>query len=126
VSHETVYETLYLQARGGLRTRLRTVLRTGRTRRVDRSRAGLVRGGIRGVISISDRPEVVEDRAVPGFWEGDLIIGKGGRSRVATLVGRTTRLVMLVRTPCDRCADRVAYLLGEKMRTLPGAHEGGT
>jgi transposase, IS30 family len=67
----------YLQARGGLRTRLRTALRTGRTRRVDRSRASVVRGGIRGVISISDRPEVVEDRAVPGSWEGDLIIGKG-------------------------------------------------
>jgi transposase, IS30 family len=116
ISHETIYETLYLQARGELRTRLRTALRTGRTRRVDRSRASVVRGGM---INISDRPAVVEDRAVPGFWEGDLIIGKGGRSQIATLVERTTRLVMLVRIPYDRCADRVAYLLGEKMRTLP-------
>jgi len=57
---------------------------------------------------------------VPGFWEGDLIIGKGGRSQIATLVERATRYVMLVRVPYDRTADRVAIVLAQKMGTLPG------
>ncbi|WP_239406146.1 IS30 family transposase, partial [Frankia sp. Cj3] len=60
-----------------------------------------------------------DDRAVPGFWEGDLIIGKGNKSQIATLVDRTTRFVMLVRIPYDRNAERVAYLLAKKMETLP-------
>jgi IS30 family transposase len=119
VSGETIYECLYLQARGALRTELKLALRTGRTRRVDRSRTAVSRGKIRDMINISERPKEVEDRAVPGFWEGDLIIGKGSKSQIATLVERTTRFTMLVRIPYDRTAERVALLLAAKMETLP-------
>jgi IS30 family transposase len=119
VSHETVYECLYLQARGELRTQLRLALRKGRTRRVNRSRPAVARGTIPDMVNISERPVEADDRAVPGFWEGDLIIGKGGRSQIATLVERRTRFVMLVRIPYDRTAERVALLLAAKMSTLP-------
>jgi IS30 family transposase len=119
VSHETIYECLYLQARGALRTELRLALRQGRTRRVNRSRTAVTRGKIKDMVNISERPKEAEDRAVPGFWEGDLIIGKGNKSQIATLVERQTRFVMLVRIPYDRTADRVAYLLAKKMETLP-------
>ena len=119
VSHETIYECLYLQARGELRTQLRLALRSGRTRRVSHSRTSQVRGRIVDMVNISERPKEADDRAVPGFWEGDLIIGKGGKSQIATLVERTTRFTMLVRIPYDRTAERVAILLAEKMRTLP-------
>jgi IS30 family transposase len=119
VSHETIYECLYLQARGELRTELTVALRQGRTRRVNRSRATVARGKIRDMVNISERPKEAEDRAVPGFWEGDLIIGKGNKSQIATLVDRTTRFVLLVRIPYDRTAERVAALLAKKMQTLP-------
>ena len=119
VSHETIYQSLYLQARGELRTQLKTALRQGRTRRVNRSRATAARGKIPDMVNISERSVEAEDRAVPGFWEGDLIIGKGGKSQIATLVERTSRYVMLVRIPYDRTAQRVAMLLGQKMETLP-------
>ena len=119
VSHETIYECLYLQARGELRTELKLALRRGRTRRVSRSRTSATRGKIRDMVNISERPKEAEDRAVPGFWEGDLIIGKGNKSQIATLVERKTRFVMLVRIPYDRNAERVARLLAKKMETLP-------
>jgi IS30 family transposase len=119
ISHETIYESLYLQARGALRTELTLALRTGRARRVGRSRASLSRGKIKDMVNISERPSEAADRAVPGFWEGDLIIGKGNKSQIATLVERTTRFVMLVRIPYDRNAERVAGLLAKKMETLP-------
>jgi IS30 family transposase len=119
VSHETIYQTLYLQARGELRTQLKLALRSGRARRVSRSRTTVASGKIRDMINISERPPEAEDRAVPGFWEGDLIIGKANRSQIATLVERTTRFVMLIRIPYDRNAVRVAALLSRKMQTLP-------
>jgi IS30 family transposase len=119
VSHETIYECLYLQARGQLRTELKLALRRGRTRRVSRSRPTVARGSIKDMVNISERPVEADDRAVPGFWEGDLIIGKGNKSQIATLVERTTRFVMLVRIPFDRTAERVAFLLAAKMETLP-------
>jgi transposase, IS30 family len=119
VSAETVYQTLYLQARGELRTQLTLALRRGRTRRVPRSRPAVARGTIPGMVNISERPPEAADRAVPGFWEGDLVLGKGNRSQIATLVERASRYTMLVRIPYDRTADRVALLLGKKMQTLP-------
>lgn len=119
VSHETVYQTLYLQARGELRTQLKLALRRGRAQRVNRSRASLTRGKIPDMVNISERPPEAEDRSVPGFWEGDLIIGKANKSQIATLVERQTRFVMLVRIPYDRNAERVSTLLGKKMEHLP-------
>ncbi|MGH4011762.1 MAG: IS30 family transposase [Pseudonocardiaceae bacterium] len=119
VSHETIYQTLYLQARGELRTELKLALRQGRARRVPRSRAALSRGKIPDMVNISERPAEADDRAVPGFWEGDLIIGKGGKSQIATLVERSSRFTMLVKIPYDRCAERVTALLARKMETLP-------
>jgi IS30 family transposase len=71
------------------------------------------------MVSISERPAEAADRAVPGFWEGDLIIGKGNKSQVATLVECTTRFVLLVKIPYDRNAGRVAGLLARKMESLP-------
>jgi transposase, IS30 family len=119
VAHETIYQTLYLQARGELRTQLKLALRSGRARRVSRSRTAVATGKIRDMINISERPPEAADRAVPGFWEGDLIVGKANRSQIATLVERTTRFVMLVRIPYDRTAERVVALLARKMQTLP-------
>jgi IS30 family transposase len=119
VSHETIYECLYLQARGQLRTGLKVSLRSGRARRLPRSRAAVARGTIRDMVNISERPAEAADRAVPGFWEGDLIIGKGNKSQIATLVERATRFVLLVKIPYDRNADRVAALLARKMESLP-------
>ncbi len=119
VSHETIYETLFLQARGELRTQLKLALRTGRARRISPSRTAQARGRIVDMVNISERPKEADDRAVPGFWEGDCILGKGNKSQIATLVERSTRFVMLVRIPYDRTAERVAYLLAKKMETLP-------
>jgi IS30 family transposase len=119
VSHETVYETLYLQARGELRTQLKLALRTGRARRVPRDRVQAAKGQISGMVNISDRPEEASDRAIPGNLEGDLIIGKGGKSQIATLVDRHSRFTILVKIPYDRTAERVAALLAEKIQTLP-------
>ena len=122
VSHETIYQTLFIQAKGTLRAEVRQALRQGRIRRRPRSRAsqgvGQI-GKIKDMVLISERPPEAEDRAVPGFWEGDLIIGKDNASQIATLVERTTRYVELVRIPYDRNAERVAHLLSKKMNTLP-------
>ncbi|MDQ2876121.1 MAG: IS30 family transposase, partial [Actinomycetota bacterium] len=119
VSCETIYESLYLQARGELRTQLKLALRTGRARRVPRSRAQRPHGQIQGMVNISERPPEHSDRAVPGNLEGDLIIGKGSKSQIASLVDRNSRFTVLVRIPYDRTADRVAGLLARKMESLP-------
>lgn len=119
VSHETVYQALFLQARGELRTQLRLALRTGRARRVPRGATRPKQARIAGMVTISERPAEVADRAVPGHWEGDLIVGKGGKSQVATLVERHSRFVLLARVPYDRTADRVALILARKIGCLP-------
>jgi len=124
VSHETIYECLYLQAKGELRTELKLALRRGGVRRVTHDRTVKPKGQIIGMVNISERPKEADDRSVPGFWEGDLIIGKGGKSQIATLVERATRYTLLVKIPYDRTADRVAILLALKMRTLPAIMQG--
>ncbi|WP_425286436.1 transposase [Actinopolyspora xinjiangensis] len=95
VSHETIYRALFLQARGQLRTDLKLAPRSGRARRVSPSRTAETRGKIPGMTMISDRPKEADDRAVPGFWEGDLIPGKTNQSQIATPVERHTRYTML-------------------------------
>ncbi len=119
VSHETIYQALFLQARGELRTQLKLALRTGRARRVPRGSTRPKQARIAGMVNISERPAEAADRAVPGHWEGDLIIGKSGKSQIATLVERHSRLVMLARIPYDRCADRVAIILSQHIGELP-------
>jgi IS30 family transposase len=121
VSHETIYESLYLQARGQLRTELKLALRRGRFYRMPRGSTRTKAARIAGMVNISDRPAEAADRAVPGHWEGDLIIGKGGGSQVATLVERTSRFAMILRVPHDRTADRVALILARAMSALPEA-----
>ena len=124
VPHETIYQTLYVQARGELRTELKLALRTGRARRMPRDGNRVKAARIAGMVNISERPPEAEDRAVPGHWKGDLIVGKGGKSQIATLVERSTRFVMLVRIPYDKTADRVSTCLSLAVQNLPRALSG--
>jgi IS30 family transposase len=126
VSTETIYQALYLQARGGLRREVAAALRTGRTRRKPhRDPAARTSRFIDPMVMISDRPADVQDRAVPGHWEGDLIIGADGASAIGTLVERATRYVMLVHLPTGRTAEAVRDQLVATMTTLP-AHLRGS
>jgi IS30 family transposase len=119
VSHETIYKTLYLQARGTLKQELTEHLRRRRRLRQGSTatRKGTGRGQIADAISISERPATVEDRAVPGHWEGDLLLGSR-LSQVATLVERHSRYVLLVRTP-GRDSATVVKALTRRIQTLP-------
>jgi len=118
VSHETIYQSLFVQGRGELRRELSRCLRTGRAQR--RPRAGQERRGrIPDMVLISDRPAEVEDRAVPGHWEGDLIIGRGGRSAVGTLVERTSRFLLLLHLPDGREAAKVNEAMRRAIAALP-------
>lgn len=120
VSAETIYQSLYVQARGGLKRELTAYLRTGRSIRKPRRKQGERRGRIPGMISISERPPDVEDRAVPGHWEGDLILGSTeSKSAVGTLVERATGFVMLLHLPDNHGALTVQEALVAKMATLP-------
>ncbi|WP_427008246.1 IS30 family transposase [Pseudarthrobacter sp. H2] len=126
VSHETIYQALYLQARGGLKREVKDALRTGRTRRKAHKNPEERTSRFRDpMINISERPPEVEDRAVPGHWEGDLITGAYNQSAIATLVERTTRYVMLVHLPTDHNAESVRDGLIETMSDLP-AHLRGS
>ena len=118
VSHETIYQSLFVQGRGALRAELTRCLRTGRARRRPAGRAR-PSGELRDMVLLSERPAEVTDRAVPGHWEGDLIIGKGTRSAIGTLVERQTRYVMLFALPHGRTAEAVRTALAERILALP-------
>jgi transposase, IS30 family len=119
VSHETIYETLFVQARGECRTQLTLALRSGRTKRVPAGSTRPTQARIAGMVLISERPAEAADRAVPGHWESDLILGKNNAAQILTLVERSTRFVLLHKIPYDRRAERVALLLGECVQRLP-------
>jgi IS30 family transposase len=118
VSHETIYQSLFIQGRGELRRELARCLRSGRTARRPRGRVDK-RGQLPGMVMISERPAEVEDRAVPGHWEGDLILGAGARSAVGTLVERSSRLVLLLHMNGDRSAMAVDAAMRKAITTLP-------
>ncbi|MFJ6538997.1 IS30 family transposase [Paenarthrobacter sp. NPDC091711] len=120
VSHETIYQSLYLESRGGLKRELVKNLRTGRTLRKPQRRPDERRGRIQDKVMIADRPAEVEDRAVPGHWEGDLIVGEDGKTAIGTIVERTTGFVMLLHVPTgENRAESVRDGLIRKMGALP-------
>ncbi len=124
VSHETIYTSIYVQGRGALRKDLAGHLRTGRAMRRPRAQARdratrLGGGPLRHVISISERPPEVEDRAVPGHWEGDLIMGAGNTSAIGTLVERATGFLCLLHLREDHTALRMQTAIIEQMAQLP-------
>lgn len=118
VSHETIYQALYVEGRGSLRRELVTALRTGRTLRKSRGRH---QRGTRmaDMVMIADRPAEVEDRVVPGHWEGDLITGAGNASAIGTLVERTTGFVMLLHLPERHGAAEVRDQMITAIRKMP-------
>jgi len=118
VSHETIYRSLFVQARGALRKELTACLRSGRAQRRPNRRTDLG-GRLLDMVMISERPAEASDRAVPGHWEGDLIIGRGGRSAIGTLVERSSRFVILLHLPNGRTAEEVRKALGEQITALP-------
>lgn len=120
VSHETIYQALYVQTRGGLRADLYRQLSLKRRARKPRPGAARsTRSPYRDAFKISDRPAEVADRAVPGHWEGDLILGTGNASAVGTLVERRTRFTILLHLPDRHDADSVAEAMIRQMRRLP-------
>ena len=120
VSHETIYRSLFVQARGALRKELVAGLRTGRAQRRSHKRTDLSGAGrLQNMIMIRDRPAEAADRAVPGHWEGDLIVGQRGRSAIGTLVERRSRYVVLVHLPNGRTAEHMRLALTRQLAKLP-------
>lgn len=120
VSTETIYQAIYVQARGGLRREVALALRTGRTRRKPhRAPDQRTPRFVDEMVMISERPAEVEDRSVPGHWEGDLIVGTRSGSAIVTLVERSTRYVMLGHLPGGHTAEEVRDVLVPLIQTLP-------
>jgi IS30 family transposase len=119
VSHETIYQALFVQGRGSLRKELHACLRSGRATRRARTRRANGQGHIPNMVMISERPAEVDDRAVPGHWEGDLIMGAGNRSAIGTLVERHTRYVELLHLPNGHTAAEVRDAMTAKIQQLP-------
>ena len=122
VVHETIYQALFVQGRGGLNKELVKHLRSKRKRRQPRTITARNRergGPIIDKVMITERPVEIEDRAVPGHWEGDLIIGEHSRSQTGTLVERTTGFTMLLALPDNRRAATVAEVMQQQIMTLP-------
>ncbi|WP_425553092.1 IS30 family transposase [Gordonia caeni] len=126
VSTETIYQALYLQSRGGLKREVAAALRTGRTRRKPHRSADERKPRFTDqMVMISERPPEIEDRAVPGHWEGDLIVGPRSTSAIITLVERSTRYVLLGHLPGGHTAEEVRDVLTVLVGTLP-AHLRGS
>jgi IS30 family transposase len=120
VSHEAIYQAIYVQGRGSLRRELHRCLRTKRAVRRSQHQPATRRGRIPNMINISERPAEAADRAVPGHWEGDLILGAtASGSAIGTLVERSTRFVMLLHLPNDHTAESVQNAIVEKITQLP-------
>ena len=119
VSTETIYQSLYVQSRGALRRDLARCLRTGRALRRPCRQPGQRKNRIPDMINIAQRPAEADDRAVPGHWEGDLIIGKNNASAIGTLVERTTGYTMLVHLPDGYKPEQVSDALAAKIQTIP-------
>ena len=119
VSAETIYASIYVQARGALSKDLATHLRSGRAQRKPLNRPEERRGRLVETISISERPAEAEDRAVPGHWEGDLIMGRENGSAIGTLVERTTRFVLLIHLPGRHTAAEFHDAIVPTLNALP-------
>ena len=119
VSTETIYQSLYVQSRGALKQELTRCLRTGRAVRRPSRKVGQRKNRIPNMINISERPAEADDRAVPGHWEGDLIIGRKNLSAIGTLVERTTNYTMLLHLPDGYTPELVRDALAAKIKTLP-------
>jgi len=118
IAAETIYQSLYVQSRGLFRKQLSGYLRSGRSSRKPRGQ-GAGRGKIKDMVSISERPAEVADRAVPGHWEGDLLVGKQNRSYIGTLVERQTRFVLLSYLGRDASTENVTAQIAAQIKRLP-------
>jgi IS30 family transposase len=122
VSTEAIYQSLYVQSRGALKQELTRYLRTGRAVRRPSRKIGQRKNRIPNMINIAERPAEADDRAVPGHWEGDLIIGRKNLSAIGTLVKRTTNYTMLLHLPDGYTPELVRDALAAKIKTLPNVY----
>lgn len=119
ISPETIYQCIYIQGRGGLKAELTAALRTGRAVRQPNRRAGNRKPRVPKELLVSERPAEADDRAVPGHWEGDLIIGTPGTGAIGTLVERSSRFVMLLHLPNGHTGEQVLAAIQETLPALP-------